>query len=118
MNADVAAWLGHPVTRVLGGGMLAMLFAVAEVLLRSLSDLGDVRFQGMLEDHEGLFPFAGDRPLELTTLLDALRWVQLASMGVLWMVVARVPGLDGTTRLLIAVAIPLAGKLRPMLRKE
>jgi len=107
MNADLAAWLGHPVTRVLGGGLLALLFAVVEVLLRSLGDLGNVRFQGILEDHEGLLPVAADRPLHLATLLDALRWIQIAALGLLWLVVATTPGLTGPVQLLLAVAVPL-----------
>ncbi len=46
MSTGLMAWLGHPVTMAIVGVAAAALFAVAELVLRSLPQLGNVRFQG------------------------------------------------------------------------
>ena len=55
MRADLAAWLNHPVTVALVVTIMAILFAASELLLRSLAELGNVRFQGILEENPNLF---------------------------------------------------------------
>jgi len=54
MSWGFTAWLVHPVTLGLAAAAVATLFVVIELLLRSLSQLGNVRFQGILEEHPEL----------------------------------------------------------------
>jgi len=66
-------WLSHPVTVGLGLLILIVVFLLTEILLRGLSDLGSVRFQGLVEDHDKLI-FLQDS--ELAQSQTALRWLQ------------------------------------------
>lgn len=106
MNSHIASWLSHPVTVTLVASLFAALFAVIELLLRSLASIGNVRFQGMLEDHDRLLPIDGDAALHLSRLLDVLRWLQLACAGVMWLVIFRIPNLDAAGALMVCVAVP------------
>ena len=64
MSADFTSWARPPDDSAAGvRGSWALLLLVVEVLLRSLGEMGNVRFQGMLEDHEKLLPGdGGDGP--------------------------------------------------------
>ena len=106
MSAGLLSWLTHPVTLGLVGVSLLLLFAVVETLLRNLSQLGNVRFQGILDAHPQLLPLAGGG-LHLSQLLEALRWVQLMVLGALWLVVFRLPGIDLPVAVAVAVLLPL-----------
>ncbi len=74
----------NPMTLTFIGLVLALLFCVIEVLLRSLAEFGNVRFQGIIEDHPKLFPLPAGADLHLSRLQDVLRWLQIASLGLLW----------------------------------
>lgn len=71
--SDFHVWLTQPVTIGLGLLILTFLLLLSEILLRRLSDLGAVRFQGLVEDHEEL-SFLSES--ELRHNLTALRWLQ------------------------------------------
>ena len=105
MSTGLMAWLGHPVTLAIVGVAAAALFAVAELVLRSLPQLGNVRFQGILEDNPGLL--GSTTGIHVSRLIDVMRWLQLACFGVFGTVVISYPGLDDRTRLVAAVALPL-----------
>lgn len=108
MDADLAGWLAHPVTLGLAILAAALLFLTLEALLRRLAELGNVRFQGVLDDHPRLLPVAEGATLHLSRLLEALRWMELASVGALWLILSRLPGLDPGWALAIAVVVPVA----------
>lgn len=80
---DFHAWLSHPVTIGLGLLILSFGLLLSEILLRRLSDLGSVRFQGLVEDHEKL-NFLQDS--KLSHALTALRWLQWIFLGLVWLV--------------------------------
>ena len=105
MSAGLAAWLNHPVTVALVVTVVAVLFAASELLLRSLAELGNVRFQGILEENPNLF---GGRPgVQVSHIIDVGRWLQLALLGSLWLAVARFPDVAGGEKLIVAVALPV-----------
>jgi CBS domain containing-hemolysin-like protein len=105
MSAGLAAWLSHPVTVALVVTVVAVLFAASELLLRSLAELGNVRFQGILEENPNLF---GGRPgVQVSHIIDVGRWLQLALLGSLWLAVARFPDVAGGEKLIVAVALPV-----------
>jgi CBS domain containing-hemolysin-like protein len=106
VTANIAGWLTHPVTLSLAGVVLALLFVVTEVLLRSLAEIGNVRFQGMLEDHERLLPVAGDGGIHVSRVLDTLRWLQIGSVGPLWLILFSLPGVEALTAVAACVALP------------
>jgi putative hemolysin len=120
MSTDLAAWAAHPVTLTLASVGLGLLFLTLEVLLRSLAQMGNVRFQGLLDEHERLLPLPAGADLRLAQLLDVLRWLQVASVGLLWLVVLfypRVPALGAlAVSLLLAFLLVLASRLaiRPL----
>jgi CBS domain containing-hemolysin-like protein len=107
VTGQVASWLGDPVTLTLAGSAMVALFLVIEVLLHSLAEIGNVRFQGLLEDHPGLLPTAVDSTLHLSRLTGVLRWLQIVSVGLLWLVLLRFPGLDAPLTVTLGVAVPL-----------
>ena len=81
----VAVWLHHPLTvAVVGIGAVGFVL-MSEVLLRRLSEMGNVRFQGVLEDHPLLVPVTAEA-VHLSSLLSVLRWLQAADLGLLWLV--------------------------------
>jgi CBS domain containing-hemolysin-like protein len=105
MSAGLAAWLSHPVTVAIVVTVVAVLFAASELLLRSLAELGNVRFQGILEENPNLF---GGRPgVQVSHIIDVGRWLQLALLGSLWLAVARFPDVAGGEKLIVAVALPV-----------
>jgi len=85
------AWLGSPVTLILAGAAVAGFTVVLELLVSSLARLGNVRFQGILEDHPKILPPVVDLDTHLSRLTDILRWIQIASIGALWLVVGSFP---------------------------
>ncbi len=107
MEADLAEWLGHPVTLILLSLAVVLLFLTLESLLRSLAELGNVRFQGILDDHEKLLPLEGGSAFHISRLLDVLRWLQVLTVGILWLILLRMPGLPGLWTLVLAVTVPL-----------
>ncbi len=106
MSADIMSWLAHPVTLTLVTVLLALLFTVLEILLKSLAEMGNVRFQGMLEDHQGLFPVDAESVFHLSRLVDVLRWLQLGAVGLLWLVLRQLPTMSPMTALAVAVLLP------------
>ncbi len=105
MSTGLAAWLAHPVTLAIVGFAAASLFAIAELVLRALPQLGNVRFQGILEDNPGLF--GASAVIHVSRLIDVMRWLQLACFGVLGLVVIHYPGLEDGYRLAVAIVLPL-----------
>ncbi len=105
MSSGFAAWLAHPVTLAIATVAVAALFVVIELLLRSLSQLGNVRFQGILEEHPELFD--SDTTVHVSRLIDVLRWLQLGCLGLLWFLVFRFPGLRSWAAFAAAVVLPL-----------
>jgi CBS domain containing-hemolysin-like protein len=93
------------VTLALIGLAVMLLFAVVEILLRGLAELENVRFQGMMEEHPGLF--GGVSGIHISRLIDVLRWLQLICFGLLWMVLGRVEGLTPPAALAASVLLPL-----------
>ena len=104
MSAGLTAWLVHPVTLAILGVAAASLFAVIELVLRSLPQFGNVRFQGILEDNPGLV--GASTGVHLSRLVDVLRWLQLASFGVLGVVVISYPGFESRFKFAAAAVLP------------
>jgi CBS domain containing-hemolysin-like protein len=104
VKEGLAIWIAHPVTLTIAGVALSVLFVVIELLLRSLTQLGNVRFQGILEEHPGLF--GNVTTIHVSRLIDVLRWLQLGSLGLLWLVLFRNPGLQAETAFVLALAMP------------
>ncbi len=110
MTADLATWLVHPVTLTLGIGGLWSALVLVEMVLRALAEMGNVRFQGMLEEEAGFIP-GGDGTAHLSRILDALRWFELAVVGALWFVLARLDTLELGWRWAMAIALPVVAAL-------
>lgn len=104
MSEGLASWWNHPLTITLLVSMTAVLFTVSELLLRSLADLGNVRFQGLLEENPNLF--RGRTGVQVSHIIDVGRWLQFALIGILWLLVARFPAGDGGGKA-AAVVLPL-----------
>jgi CBS domain containing-hemolysin-like protein len=85
-----------------------VVIVAIEVLLRGLGELGNVRFQGVLDEHPGLLPVNSDRGLHMSRVLDALRWLEIGCVGVLWLVLYRMPATTGLSGLAMALAVPFA----------
>ena len=105
MSEGMAAWFNHPVTVTLALTLVSVLFAASELLLRSLAELGNVRFQGILEENPTLF--RGKTGVQVSHIIDVGRWLQLVLLGVLWFELARFPDAGGVEKLAAAVALPL-----------
>jgi CBS domain containing-hemolysin-like protein len=105
MSANLAGWLNHPVTVALVVTVVSILFAASELLLRSLAELGNVRFQGILEGNPTLF--GGRTGVQVSHIIDVGRWLQLALLGVLWLIVARLPGFGGGEKLSAGIVLPV-----------
>jgi CBS domain containing-hemolysin-like protein len=116
MSDGLATWLNHPVTLSLIISVASVLFAAFELLMRSLAELGNVRFQGILEENPTLF--GGRRDVQVSHIIDVGRWLQIALLGILWLVVARFPGFADSEKLVAAVILPfvLAGIAHFILR--
>ncbi len=108
MMEDLNAWLIHPLTLGLAGVVVTAVLVTLEVLLRSLGELGNVRFQGLLEDHGNLLPMSPDTSLHLSRLIDVVRWLQILTVGLLWLVLLAHPGVGIVRGLLLCVLLPPA----------
>ncbi len=91
MKETFFVWLESPVTLILAGLAVAGFTVVLELLVSSLARLGNVRFQGILDDHPKILPPVVDIDTHLSRLTDILRWIQIASLGVLWLIVGSLP---------------------------
>ncbi len=107
MTLDFAGWLVHPVTLALAGLAVVLLMFTLEVLLHGLGQTGNVRFQGLLDDHPRIFPFAQEAPLHLSRVLDVLRWLEIVCAGLVWLVVLVSPGLHGGIAVAVALGVTL-----------
>ena len=105
MSADLSGWLFHPVTLILAGTALVSLFVSTELLLRSLAELGNVRFQGILEENPGLI--GTSTGIQVAHILDVGRWLQLVNLGLLWLVVFSSPGLSVPAKVAACFLLPL-----------
>jgi len=105
MSAVLTAWLDHPVTVTLFVSIGATLFAASELLLQSLAELGNVRFQGILEENPNLF--RNRTGVQVSHIIDVGRWMQFALLGGLWLVMAQFSGATGGEKLALAVALPV-----------
>jgi len=105
VKATLAEWLVNPVTLVLVGTAVAGLFAVIELLLSSLARFGNVRFQGILEDHPKVLTTVIERDIHLSAVTDILRWVEVAALGMLWLVIGRFPWEESWQRVVAAVGV-------------
>ncbi len=105
MSAGLTAWLVHPMTLSLVGIAMAALFSVIELVLRSLPRLGNVRFQGILEENPGLV--GATDGIHVSRLIDVTRWLQLLCLGGLWLVIFSFPGLERDRAAALAVLLPV-----------
>jgi CBS domain containing-hemolysin-like protein len=108
VRETLAAWLVNPVTLALAAGLVSGLYVVVELLLSSLARLGNVRFQGILEDHPKVLVPAMDRRIHLSKLTDILRWTAVAALGLLWLVIGRFPWREGWHPIIAAVVVTVA----------
>jgi CBS domain containing-hemolysin-like protein len=105
MSEILTAWLNSPVTVTLVVTVVSILFAASELLLRSLAELGNVRFQGILEENPTLF---GGRPgVQVSHIIDVGRWMQLALLSALWLVMARFPGIAAAEKFAVGAALTM-----------
>ncbi len=84
MKSEVVNWLIHPVTLTLVGLVIFGVMLLAEILQRRLSEFGNVRFQGLVEDHEELLALGSQEYVVLSPVLTALRWIQMACLVLVW----------------------------------
>jgi len=105
VNETLAAWFGSPVTMALAGAVVAAFFVMLELLASGLARLGNVRFQGILEDHPKLLTPATGQDTHLSTITDILRWIEVASLGLLWLIIGRVSWSEGWHQIAAAVTI-------------
>jgi magnesium and cobalt exporter, CNNM family len=101
--ATFAAWLANPVTLTLVASVVAGFFVVVELLLSSLARLGNVRFQGIMEDHPTVLPPVVDLDTHLSRVTDILRWIGIAALGCLWLVIGEFQWTATGQRVLTAV---------------
>ena len=109
MKEILVVWFGSPVTLVLAGVLVAGLFIVLELLAASLARLGNVRFQGILEDHPNILPSSVGHDSHLSAITDILRWVEISSLGLLWLVIGRWAWSESWHR--VAAAVLITGAL-------
>jgi CBS domain containing-hemolysin-like protein len=105
VKESLVVWIDSPVTMALAAAVVGGFFVVFELLAAGLARLGNVRFQGILEDHPKLLPAAADREIHLSTLTDILRWVEIALLGVLWLIIGRVQWPESWHRVAAAVVV-------------
>jgi CBS domain containing-hemolysin-like protein len=104
-----SVWLVSPVTLTLAGALVGGFIVILELLVSSLARLGNVRFQGILEDHPKILPPVVDLDTHLSKLTDILRWIEVGSVGLLWLIIARLPFTASWHT--IAVAVVSTGSL-------
>jgi len=89
VKTTLAAWLASPVTLALVAAAIATFLVVVELLLSRLARLGNVRFQGIIEDHPTNLTSVVDHDTHLSKVTDVLRWIWIAALGCLWLVIGR-----------------------------
>jgi len=105
MSTGLMAWLGHPVTLAIVGFAAVVLFAVFELVLRSLPQLGNVRFQGILENNPGLL--GASTGIHVSRLIDVLRWLQLFCFILFESVIIWYPGIGDFYRFATVFVLPV-----------
>jgi CBS domain containing-hemolysin-like protein len=106
MSDGLLSWVSDPVTLTLIAVLLGLMFGVMELLLRSLPRIGNVRFQGILEENPDLIgPAQG---VHVSWLIDVIRWLQLLCLACAWLVIFRLFGTDNWHGLVVAAAVPAA----------
>jgi len=110
MKAEVVNWITHPVTLSLIGGLIFGVMLLAEILQRRLSEFGNVRFQGLVEDHEELLALGRKEHVVLSPILTALRWIQMICLVLVWtlMFFATDFGVLSASGLAVAVVVAMA----------
>jgi len=91
VKATVAEWLTNPVTLAFVAAAIAGFVVVVELLLSRLARLGNVRFQGIIEDHPTILTSIVDDDTHLSRVTDLLRWIGLTALGCLWLVIGQFP---------------------------
>jgi CBS domain containing-hemolysin-like protein len=91
VKGTLAAWLANPVTLALLAAAIAGFYVVVELLLSRLARLGNVRFQGIIEDHPTILTSVVDHDTHLSKVTDILRWIGIAAIGCLWLVIGQFP---------------------------
>ncbi len=91
MIETVAAWFTNPITLTIVAAVIAGFFVVVELLVSSLARLGNVRFQGIIEDHPTILTPVVDHDTHLSKVTDILRWIGFAALGCLWLVIGHFP---------------------------
>ena len=105
MKTTLAAWLVNPVTLILAGTAVAAMFVVLELLLSRLARLGNVRFQGILEDHPKLLTPVIGADVHLSRATDILRWIEIAALGLLWLLIGQYPWAETWHRVVAAIVV-------------
>jgi CBS domain containing-hemolysin-like protein len=105
MKAALSLWLGHPATLILSGTVLAASIVILELLLASLARLGNVRFQGILEDNERELAAIARSEVHLSRVTDVLRWTEIGCLGLLWLTIGNADGFEPWHRAVAAVSI-------------
>ena len=109
MKAILVAWLVNPVTLALAGVVVAGFFIAIDLLLSNLARLGNVRFQGIIEDHPRVLPPVVERHIHLSKLTDILRWIEIAALGFLLLVIGQLPWAETWHR--VAAVVVVTGAL-------
>lgn len=105
MKTEIIGWLQHPVTlSLLGGGLLGVM-VLAEILQRRLTELGSVRFQGMVDDHATLLSLGNQDQVYLSSVLTAIRWIQMTTVILVVVLVWIGLSFGAIWKLLIAVGV-------------
>jgi CBS domain containing-hemolysin-like protein len=111
MKTELVNWLTHPVTLMLVGGVTFVVMLLAEILQRRLSEFGNVRFQGLVEDHEDLLTLGRHEQVVLSPVLTGLRWIQMVGLFLIWTLLFLGVGLGSigtfSTALFVMVAVVL-----------
>jgi len=109
MTSELVLWFANPVTLALALGLAGLLFLLLEVLAGGLGELGNVRFQGLLEDNPGLLPAEQEeRQLQLSRVLDAIRWAEVLVISGIWILAILLRQGASPWRLAWGLAVPLA----------
>jgi len=109
MSTELAMWFANPVTLALAMGLAGLLLLLLEAMAGGLGGLGNVRFQGLLEDNPGLLPTGGgEEQVQLSAVLDAIRWAEILVLSVIWALVIVLWQGGSVWKLGWGVGIPLA----------
>jgi putative hemolysin len=107
MNGQLLSWLTHPVTLTLVLVALGMLALITEILIRRLAEFGNVRFQGLVEDHAALLSVNGEEPLHLASVSIALRWYQMVVVGLFWATLFAATQIGLGAAFVVGIAVPV-----------